>query len=446
MKLSEKLNFHSGKCFLAIGLSLLGAAAVGGTYAYYSNSISVENRIQFGDIDISLKEYQVDKNGWEHLYRDHTLVSPGDTISKIPRITSLAQPCYVRARITHSSSPINSDLISTDTDACGESLPVISDWGSAQNHSVSSDPGLSQNAIPSADSVIQALEYADFLSDENIIGLSEDWIRIGDYYYYKNILNPHQSVDLFHGVSIPEEWDNSHAKQELSLNIQIDAIQSDNFSPDFASQNPWGDEEIEICVHSGDRSALVNPYTTMYVEFEGNSHKLVAVPSDFFSNIGTAMPGDQLSDTVLLKNTTKGNAELFFHTALPDTLTREQKDLLKQIALSISLEGNELYRGDLESASLHSDISLGTYPSQSTKNFDFTLTIPPELKNQYALADTIVRWVFSVHQDGKPTPAATGDTMMYLPFLLAGIGGIISISIYFLWHIRTKRKERGTEI
>lgn len=418
--------------FLNLALLFLAIAGLGGTYAYYSDSITVENHIQLGDIDVSLAEYRIDTKGKEHLYEDNLLVMPGDIVSKIPRITCQAQPCYIRALITHGSGTPKSQL----------ELPSPSQSTSQNNISSSSGTNTTtdsdsffQTASAGNPSEIPAIEYTDTLSDENIFGFSDNWIKIGAYYYYLQILIPGESVDLFQGIIIPSEWDNGHANQKLDLSIQIDAIQADNFTPDFSSTQPWGKEEIEICAHSGDRSTLVNPYTTMYVEFEGNSHKLIAVPQDFFSNMGTAMPGDTLSDTVTLKNTTEDDVELFFHTDLPDSLTKEQRKLLEQITLTISLDEKELYCGNLEAASLHSDISLGAYPSQRTRNFNFTLTIPDTLKNQYALTDTIVKWVFSVRQDGFASPVRTGDAMMYIPFLFLGTGGIILLCLYLVLRI-----------
>lgn len=411
------------KPILILGLAFFIAGTIGGTYAYYSDSITVENRIQLGDIDISLEEYCLDENQKEQVYDQNIQVLPGDTVSKIPRITCLTEPCYIRALITHSSPVIDNtvtdDIITEDT---------------------TTEDTTTEDTISCDSSQIQADEYPDILTDENIFGLSESWIKIGDYYYYKNILNPKESADLFQGIFIPYEWDNEHAEQKLNLNIQIDAVQAEHFTPDFSSDQPWGNEEIEVCAHSGDRSALVNPYTTMYVEFEGNSHKLVAVPKDFFSNLGQAMPGDLLNDTVTLKNTTEDEVELLFHTALPETLTEDQKSLLTKIELAIFLDGDKLYEGNLEAASLSSDISLGKYQSQENKEFTFSLTVPAELKNQYALADTVVRWVFSVQQDGKATPVGTGDTMMFLPFLFLGGGGLLLLGIYFILIIRQKRK------
>ena len=436
------------KPILILGLAFFIAGTIGGTYAYYSDSITVENRIQLGDIDISLEEYCLDENQKEQVYDQNIQVLPGDTVSKIPRITCLTEPCYIRALITHSSPVINNtvtdDIITEDTTTEGtttrDTTTEDTTTEDTTTENTTTEDTTTEATISYDSSQIQADEYPDILTDENIFGLSESCIKIGDYYYYKNILNPKESADLFQGVFIPYEWDNEHAEQKLNLNIQIDAVQAEHFTPDFSSDQPWGNEEIEVCAHSGDRSALVNPYTTMYVEFEGNSHKLVAVPKDFFSNLGQAMPGDLLNDTVTLKNTTEDEVELLFHTALPETLTEEQKSLLTKIELAIFLDGDKLYEGNLEAASLSSDISLGKYQSQENKEFTFSLTVPAELKNQYALADTVVRWVFSVQQDGKATPVGTGDTMMFLPFLFLGGGGLLLLGIYFILIIRQKRK------
>ena len=71
-----------------------------GAYGYFSDSLTVTNHIALGDVNIGLKEYQK-KGSTEVLYTNPKTVIPGETISKIPRITNLAKPCWVRARITY---------------------------------------------------------------------------------------------------------------------------------------------------------------------------------------------------------------------------------------------------------------------------------------------------------------------------------------------------------
>lgn len=385
-------------------LGIIAMLSVGGTWAYFSDSVSVINHIQMGDINISLREYEMNQEGEEIPYKDDKMIVPGQTVSKIPRITNIAEPCYIRLLLTYNND--NGDL--------------------------------------------------EGLSDKNVKGISSDWVKRGEYYYYTKVLGYNQTVDLFKKVTFPEEWTEAHSGQNIGINIQVDAIQSKNFTPDFQSRNPWGNEEIEVCVHTGGEETVVSPYNTMFVEFEGKSHKLLAVPDDFFSNIQTAMPGDQLSDSISLKNTTEQEAEFFFHTELPDSLTQEQYELMKKIGLKILLNGESIYQGDLEAASLKSNISLGKYGSGAEKEFSFQLDIPSELKNRYALSDTLVKWVFSVKQDeteknspggtgttviSSPSPVKTGDSTQTAAYSLLLVSGICGLT--FCYGRKHKKDREG---
>lgn len=332
--------------------------------AAQSDSLTVENHIRTGDINIELKEYQIDENGKEQLYTFDDYVLPGDCISKIPRITNLAEPCYIRVLLT---------------------FP---------------EPESSQ---------IQGL------SVEQLQGISDRWIYKGGYYYYPDILNTGDSIDFFKSVSIPSSYKNEYAKKELSLSIQVDAIQSQNFTPDFSSDTPWGTQMIEICAHNQANPKIQNPYQSLYVEYEGNSHKLITASDDFFSNLSTLMPGDTLSDELLLKNTTNSEAEFFFHTQVPDTLSDEALQLLDQLTLEIFLDGELLYRGSLKSTVLEDRISLGIYKSGDTKRFRFAISMPETLTNTYALRETSIKWIFSVENEeliiSTPPPVKTGDSL-----------------------------------
>lgn len=351
-----------------------------------SDSLTVENHIQTGDINIQLKEYQVNSEGKESIYDYSGYVLPGDTISKIPRITNLAEPCYIRVLLTFSEL--------TNPELTG-------------------------------------------LTAENLQGISEKWVQIGDYYYYPDVLATGDTLDFFQSIHIPSEFENAYAKQELSISIQVDAIQAKNFTPDFSSTAPWGNQIIEICAHNQAEPTISNPYTSMYVEYEGNAHKLITASDDFFSNLGQMMPGDTLSDEIVLKNTTSSDAQFFFHTELPENLSEEALDLLEQISLTIVLEDKLLYEGNLKSTALEDIVSLGTYKSGETAIFKFTLFMPETLTNAYALRETAVKWIFSVENDEltiiTPSPVKTGDTQNtghYILLLLLSAFMFGTFSIY----------------
>lgn len=69
---------------------------------------------------------------------------------------------------------------------------------------------------------------------------------------------------------------------------------------------------------------------------------------DFFTNLGTAMPGDVLTDTITLSNTTDDPAELLFRTSVKGR-SEEKRAMLKDVKLTVAMGNEILYRGNLES-------------------------------------------------------------------------------------------------
>lgn len=142
----------------------------------------------------------------------------------------------------------------------------------------------------------------------------------------------------------------------------------------------------------------------------------MAAPEDFFQNLQTAMPGDTISDSFQLSNTTATDAEFFFRTETPSDLKEDELDLLKQFKLTITQNGKTLYQGDLEAASLNQEISLGTLRTGGNSRVQFTLQLPAELKNDYAKRESIINWIFRVQgaeESGKPdgpSPAISQTT------------------------------------
>ena len=193
----EKAGGHvkkKRKMLVGILAALLCMAT--GVYGYFSDSLEIKNHITMGDIRINMTEFARKGNG-EVKYRDPAYIFPGERISKIPRIKNRALPCWIRARISYGS----------DKDDMG------------------------------------------MLSDRNIEGISAGWIKRGDYYYYTKVLKKQESVDLFQSVSVPAVWTEEHSGQKLNITVQADAIQAANFKPDFNAMSPWGNQEIQDCVH-----------------------------------------------------------------------------------------------------------------------------------------------------------------------------------------------------
>ena len=336
-------------CLIAAASALF---VVGAIYAAYTSTVSVVNHVETGDVNIGIREYMV-RGGKETAYAEPASVMPGDVISKIPRIICFADPCWVRARITFRKS------------GEGKDYPVIG-------------------------------------------GIPDGWKKAGDYYYYQKPLEKGEYVDLFRTVKVPAEWGDEHYEENLSITIRADAVQSKNFKPEFSAMSPWGNQEIEQCVHETDNS---EPQTTGHiqntVEYSGDAHKLVAAPDDFFKNLGRLMPGDSAGDSVEIRNTTDKDAEIFFFAGY-EKQTETQIELLKALEMQIRLNGKEIYKGKLTQEGMEKGTSLGKYAPGAGGKLDFTITMPENLGNAYARRNADVKWIFAVAEDeASPAPDPT---------------------------------------
>ena len=174
-----------------------------GTYVYARPETSVTNHFSTGVVDINLDEYELTANGGEEPFRDYTgkkgenpLIMPGDDISKIPRITNDGNDCYVRAKLEFSG---------TDVDL-----------------------------------------------EKELYGFPSGWEKHDDgYYYYKNILNTGDKIDIFEGLKIPTDFPQTEEGKTFKLKIDVDAVQSKNFTPNWDDRSPWGDVEIQDCIRDG---------------------------------------------------------------------------------------------------------------------------------------------------------------------------------------------------
>lgn len=380
------------KAVLAVGAAFVLAA---GVWASFEDSVEVTNFLSMGDVQISLAEYELEEEGTEIPYTNSVQIMPGDTISKIPRITNEGEPCWIRARVLYTNS----------------------------------------------------MEEEEGLEASLLLGVSPKWKRQGEYFYYTQVLKNGESADLFKAVEIPWKWTEVHTKQELSITVEADAVQAVHFQPDFSAASPWGDIDIEVCVHERNgRIVDAAEKVELCVEFEGEAHRLVAVPLDFFQNFSDAMPGDELCDKVLIKNTTQEEAEIFFRTVLEE-MTREEQEFLEKLELRLSYAGRLLYSGNLAAREADSDISLGTFSPGEEGSLSFCILVPPELGNAYALRQGRVKWIFSVKQEegqitapANPTaseeqttsPVKTGDnTPIFLWIMTIVLAGIAAGCIIF---------------
>ena len=377
------------------------AALFSGPDVYAKTSVDVTNHFETGIVDIGIKEYQKNEDGSEGEWIDNPTVMPGDEVSKIPRIHNYGTDCYVRVKIT--------------------------------------------------------FREAGEITEEHLFGMSDKWMKADDgYYYYKEILKTGTETDVFDGLEIPENLSEDMADRSFYIDINADAIQSKNFTPDFESASPWGGVEILECGKEGQYDISTfkkSDKQSFEIEYQGKTGKLVKNKEDFFQNFPYLMPGDKYSDHITIVNDDKTkDLKIYFRSEATD-----DSELLDKIILRITTDMNgekkEVYEGPLRAEKLIKDGLLGVIQRGDEGTFYFEIEVPKELNNKYTILNSHVKWIFSTkpisetqqtpgNANGKPVQ--TGDaalTGMYAGICIMSVVGIVTgIEEGILF---SKRKEGG---
>ena len=368
------------KVFL-VGMICALIMLVSGVYAFTNVSIlTIKNEMYTGAVKIEIEEYTI-SNGKEVLFNEESVsgVLPGQEISLIPRISNIGDDCYIRAKVSYSQE----------------------DGSNSTNF-------------------------------KKIRDISSDWLMKDDYFYYKSIVKHEDKIDFFRSLIIPEDIPNEYQGKSILFNISVEAIQSENFKPDFESNSPWKGANVQKASDEVYKIDKVQVSSNAKVEFENGSQKYIEVPENFFGKLGHIVPGDVISHEVKISNTTSDEIECFVSLKKESDISERVSKLLKQLKLTITVDGKVVYDGNLYDVER---TSLGKYLNDKTVTAVFTINVPEELSNEYTMLNTSINWMFSV--DGKdvvkkeeqPSPQ-TGDVKIKAAlgiFVAAAIGLIIAL-------------------
>lgn len=331
------------KAFMILTAGFLAAMACGSIPSYAATKTyetDVVNHVSIGDVNVSLDEYSLDAGGNEIPYRNNRMVLPGERVDKIVRTTNLANTAWIRMKLEYTS-----------------------------------DDGIKD------------------LSNDMVVLASDEWIRAGDCWYWPEPVEKDESVDFIRQVMIPPEWDETYAGKEFAIVVTAEAVQTANFTPDFEALDPWFGTVIETCTHTvyKEPEAEAEAGKAFSVVFENGAEGLVRTGDDFFSNWNELMPGDVVSDTVQLKNSYHRPVTMYFRSE-----TLSDNALAKALRLKIAAGDKTVYDGTLDGA-VAEKVELARLASGQEAELVYTLTVPAELNNRYAMTSTKTKWIFSAN-------------------------------------------------
>lgn len=356
--------------------------------------VSVEKRLSTGKVDIRLEELTLG-NGETDAWKDGLQVMPGMTVSKIPRIYNDAADCYVRASVEISG---------------GE-------------------------------------ESGNTLSREALEGISGDWIRKGDYYYYTRILKSGESTELFQGIIIPSQWEQGEipGRDTWQVQVRAEAIQAEHLEPDFDAEDPWGARGQKYTIETArTESPLIAPETdsafTGTVVLDRETEELLADPEDFVGDFQEFLPGDIQERHLRLENHT-GEARTIYFRSETDSGQNWMTEMRQKVTVISGGEETTDFEGAMTESQWTEYRQICRLDPGQSAEVVIRLSMPESLGNQYSVQGGTA--VFQLCADEKITAAKTGDSNWEIWVLIPGVAAFAGMAAAgILWSGHRKGGKR----
>lgn len=184
------------------------------------------------------------------------------------------------------------------------------------------------------------------------------------------------------------------------------------------------------------------------VSYSGNAGQFVFEPgseyslTDLFPNFKDVMPGDVLTQRIVLKNNANRRVNVRVHMRALGAHD-DSVEFLSQMGLTVTqVTKSDLFEAPANQTAQLSDwVLLGTLSSGGTVELEVTLTVPVTMDNTFKNQVGYLDWQFMVEEMPAGGSPQTGDQANLALYITLMVAALVAMILIILLLVRRKKEE-----